>query len=118
MAAEETLHHVIDALVLVVEGAGATVVFAGAVIAFVRFLWVAVRERLSATFAEVRIDFGYFLLLGLDFQLASDVLRTAISPTLRQIGELAAIAAIRTALNFFLTREIADAMTDRDEVGR
>lgn len=118
MISEETLHHAVDALVRVVEAAGAIVVFSGAAIAFVQFLWVAARERLSATFAEVRIDFGYFLLLGLDFQLASDVLRTAISPTLRQIGELAAIAAIRTALNFFLTREIKDALADRENVGR
>jgi len=36
------------------------------------------------------------------------VLRTAIGPTFREIGELAAIAAIRTALNFFLAREIRE----------
>lgn len=118
MFSEDSLHHAVDLLVRLVEAAGALIVFTGAVIAAARFLWRAARERLTATFADVRVDLGHYLLLGLDFQLASDVLRTAISPTLKQIGELAAIAAIRTALNFFLTREIRDARRDRAEEGK
>ncbi|HVF05304.1 MAG TPA: DUF1622 domain-containing protein [Frankiaceae bacterium] len=109
MLDEHTLKEWVLHLVHFVEAAGAIVVFVGTAIAFVRFVSVGLRERLGATFAEVRADLGHFLLLGLDFQLASDVLRTAIAPTLRQIAELAAVAAIRTALNFFLTREIRDA---------
>jgi uncharacterized membrane protein len=97
----------VDTLVLLVEIAGALVIFAGALVAFVRFVIVAGRDRRAAGFAPVRLDLGRFLALGLEFQLASDVLRTAIAPTFRAIGELAAIAAIRTALNYFLGREIA-----------
>lgn len=58
---------------------------------------------------------GRFLALGLEFQLAGDVLRTAIAPSFDQIGQLAAIAAIRTGLNFFLGREIE---AERREVER
>jgi uncharacterized membrane protein len=36
------------------------------------------------------------------------VLRTAIAPSFAELGKLAAVAAIRTALNFFLAREIAE----------
>lgn len=54
----------------------------------------------------MRLFLGRFLALGLEFQLAGDILRTAISPSFTQIGQLAAIAAIRTALNFFLSKEI------------
>jgi uncharacterized membrane protein len=46
--------------------------------------------------------------LGLEFQLAGDILRTAVAPTYREIGQLAAIAAIRTALNYFVGREIRE----------
>lgn len=60
----------------------------------------------------IRLDLGRFLALGLEFQLASDILRTAIGPSFRQIGELAAIAAIRTALNYFLAREIREARAE------
>ncbi len=47
-----------------------------------------------------------YLALGLEFALAADILRTAIAPSWRDIGQLAAIATLRTALNFFLEREI------------
>lgn len=46
-------------------------------------------------------------MLALEFQLASDVLSTAIAPTFAEIGQLAAVAAIRTALNYFLARKLA-----------
>ena len=44
--------------------------------------------------------------MALEFELAADILRTAVAPTWSEIGQLAAIAALRTALNFFLQREI------------
>jgi uncharacterized membrane protein len=50
--------------------------------------------------------FGVWLLLGLEFELAADIVRTAISPTWNEIGQLAAIAGIRTFLNFFLEKDI------------
>ncbi|HKW47846.1 MAG TPA: DUF1622 domain-containing protein [Gemmatimonadaceae bacterium] len=66
----------------------------------------AIRGR--RRFSAVRLDFARYLALALEFQLASDVLQTAISPTWDQLGILAAIATIRTALNFFLSREMED----------
>jgi uncharacterized membrane protein len=47
-----------------------------------------------------------WLLLALEFTLAADVVRTAISPTWQDIGQLGAIAAIRTFLNYFLERDL------------
>jgi uncharacterized membrane protein len=55
---------------------------------------------------EVWLRFGMWLLLGLEFELAADIVRTAISPTWKEIGELAAIAVIRTFLNYFLERDV------------
>ena len=110
---EESLREAVDLLVRLVESAGAIVIFCGALIAFVRFVTIALRDRRAASFVPVRLDLGRFLALGLEFQLASDVLRTAIAPTFREIGELAAVAAIRTALNFFLAREIKE---EREEI--
>ena len=54
----------------------------------------------------VRLKLGRWLALALEFELAADILRTAVAPTWSEIGQLAAIAALRTALNFFLQREI------------
>ena len=105
---EQSLRDVVDVLVRLVEAAGALVIFVGAAIAAVRFVVTGVRTRSAEAFVPVRLGLGRFLELGLEFQLASDVLRTAIAPSFREIGQLAAVAAIRTALNYFLGREIRE----------
>ncbi len=118
---ESALHRAVDLTVRLVEFGGAAVIFIGAVWAFVQFLLLGVRRRRPrnarpiAGFNRVRLSLGRFLALGLEFQLAGDVLRTAIAPSFDQIGQLAAIAAIRTGLNFFLGREIE---AERQEVER
>lgn len=105
---EEALADVVNVLVLVVEACGAAVIIVGALWAFARFVWVGLRRRDAGVFVSVRLTLGRFLALGLEFQLASDVLRTAVAPTFRELGQLAAVAAIRTALNYFLSKEIAE----------
>lgn len=70
-----------------------------------------VRARLRGErirFTAVRLVLARYLALGLEFQLAADVVDTAISPEWQHIGQLAAIATIRTALNYFLGREMRE----------
>ena len=110
---EELLREYVDLLVRLVETVGALVIFIGAVIAAVRFVAAALRRSRSGEFVGVRLGLGRYLALGLEFQLASDILSTAIAPTFEEIGKLAAIAAIRTALNYFLAKEIE---REREEV--
>ncbi len=62
---------------------------------------------------EVRLRLGRWLALALEFELGADILRTAIAPTWSEIGQLAAIAAVRTALNYFLQQEIDKAAVRR-----
>jgi len=57
---------------------------------------------------SVRLRLARWLAVALEFALAADILRTAIAPSWDEIGKLAAIAALRTILNFFLQREIAE----------
>jgi uncharacterized membrane protein len=114
LLSEEWLRGAVFLLVRLVEAAGALVIFTGAAIGFARFL-VALGRRDPERFTPVRLDVGRFLALGLEFQLASDLLRTAVAPTFEEIGKLAAIAAIRTALNFFLGREIRE---EREEIAQ
>ena len=111
---ESTLRSVVDVFVRLVEAAGAVIIVVGALIGLFRFLWEAVVRRRPDAFVSVRLELGRYLALGLEFQLAGDILRTAIAPTFTEIGQLAAVAAIRTALNFFLRKEIAD---ERAELG-
>jgi len=55
---------------------------------------------------QVRLKLGRWLAVALEFELGADILRTAVAPTWSEIGQLAAIAAIRTILNYFLQQEI------------
>ena len=54
----------------------------------------------------VRLRLGRWLAVALEFELAADILRTAVAPTWTEIGQLAAIVVLRTVLNFFLQQEI------------
>lgn len=103
---EELLQRAVGYLVTVVEACGALVIIVGALWAFARFVWVGLLRHDAGAFIPVRLTLGRFLALGLEFQLAGDVLRTAVAPSFRELAQLAAVAAIRTALNYFLSREI------------
>lgn len=105
LMSEEWLRNAVFLLVRLVEAAGAIIIFSGACLGFLNFAYAALHRRLS-DFTNVRLNLGRFLALGLEFQLASDLLRTAVAPSFDEIGKLAAVATIRTALNFFLAKEI------------
>jgi uncharacterized membrane protein len=62
----------------------------------------------------VRLRLGRWLAVALEFELAADVLRTAVAPTWNEIGQLAAIVVLRTALNYFLQKEIDKAEARRE----
>ena len=58
-----------------------------------------------------------WLLLGLEFELAADIISSVVSPTWQDLGELGAIApVIRTFLNYFLERDLESA--ERGEAER
>ena len=114
LLAEDVLREYVDLLVRLVEAAGALIIFVGAIIAVVGFVLAALRPQRDREFTQVRLSLGRYLVLGLEFQLASDVLSTAIAPTFEEIGKLAAIATIRTLLNYFLRKELE---AERAEVG-
>jgi uncharacterized membrane protein len=67
------------------------------------------RGMAQETKVQVRLSLGRWLALGLEFALAADILRTAAAPTWHDIGQLTAIAVLRTGLNYGLEREIARA---------
>jgi uncharacterized membrane protein len=90
-----------------VEMAAVLVVTFGSAEAFIRLLSVILPP--GATHGERKAiwrRFGMWLLLGLEFELAADIISSVISPTWQDIGELGAIAVIRTFLNYFLEKDL------------
>ncbi len=95
-----------------VEGMAAVIIGLAAIEATVRALWLFFQpQKPPEAKEEVRLRLGRWLALALEFELAADILRTAIAPTWNEIGQLAAIVVLRTALNYFLQQEIEKAET-------
>ena len=114
LAAEAWIQNNVQWLRLGVETMGAVVIGVGILVA----LWAftrALAARQPANFNAIRLGFARYLALALEFQLGADILSTAITPTWDAIARLAAIAVIRTALNFFLMREISEETKRADD---
>jgi len=90
-----------------IEMTGAFIVGIGAVLAISLYVR-SVFSRQSANFNAIRLVLARYLALALEFQLGSDILSTAVNPQPSQIAQLAAIAVIRTGLNYFLGKEIKE----------
>lgn len=102
---EETVQSSVEWLRLLVETLGAIVIAAGVAVAVIGLLR-QMRSAQSSGFGAVRLSFARYLTLALELQLAADILSTSVAPTWDRIGKLAAIAIIRTALNYFLSKEM------------
>lgn len=94
-------------LVLVAEIAAAVFISIGILLTLAKLTSV-LRQPNFEGYEKARLTLARFLALALEFQLAADVLATAVAPSWTQIGKLGAIAVIRTALNYFLAREIKE----------
>jgi uncharacterized membrane protein len=104
-ALEEWVILAISYLVPIVEACGATVIVVGVIRTLIQYL----RDRFRLDedcLIDMRLQLVPSLVMGLDFQLAADVLKTAISPTWNHILILGALIALRTVLNFLLEREL------------
>lgn len=101
---------------LALDTVGIAVIAIGTIVALVGIVRARIgRERVS--FTAVRLSLARYLALALEFQLAADVVDTAVSPEWKHIGQLAALAAIRTALNYFLGREMREARESLEKTG-
>lgn len=112
---ESWLKIIVDYLAAGAEIAGTVVigvaVFRG-IFAYIRQLLYYSRQHIDAT-ESIRLKLGRVLTLGLEFTVASDILRTAVAPTRQDILNLGAIVLLRTLLNYFLEREIQQVEQNR-----
>jgi len=107
-ATEQTVI-VIDALALIIIVIGTVEAFVSAMRAM--FFSPTGHER-----RDVWLRFGRWLIAGLTFQLAADIIETSITTSWQAVVRLGAIALIRTFLNYFLERDLSEARARQDEV--
>jgi uncharacterized membrane protein len=106
---EVLLHQIAHIIALGIEAIAILVIAFGAVEALIGIVRVGL--TFNATNQDRRavwLAFARWLVAGLTFQLAADVVNTSFDPTWDELGRLAAIAVIRTFLSFFLDREVED----------
>ena len=107
MSPIDVLRAAAQVIASLVEALGVAIVAVAVVVATIRYvLALSVRARPFPP-EDLRLGLGRSLALSLEFLLGADILRTAVEPSWDEIARLAAIAAIRTGLNYFLQREIA-----------
>ncbi|SHE27149.1 Uncharacterized membrane protein [Marinitoga hydrogenitolerans DSM 16785] len=61
---------------------------------------------------ESRLELGHSFSLGLGFLIGSSIIKTTVASTWNGLGQLVTIIAIRTTLNYFLTKEIKEHKKD------
>jgi uncharacterized membrane protein len=106
---EQMLHTIAHFVALCIEVLAIAMIAAGAIEALAGIARVAMRP--GATNQDRRaiwLTFARWLVAGLTFQMAADVVNTSFEPTWDELGRLATIAAIRTFLSVFLDREVED----------
>jgi uncharacterized membrane protein len=105
---EQYLHFLINGLKLLLETIAAICVLIG----LIRTLQLTVATRrwrnVQMPYLKLRLRFGAWLALALEFQLGSDILNTTVAPTFEALAKLGAIALIRTFLNYFLGKELKE----------
>ncbi len=110
-AIESTIVNAVQWLRLLVETTGAVIIGLGVLFAAYTFVRALIPPQIES-YNGIRLTLARYLVLALEFQVAADILSTAIAPTWDQIGKLGAIAAIRTLLNYFLIREMREERTE------
>jgi uncharacterized membrane protein len=107
---EGALREFASSIALAAELVCVLAVAVGVVVTLIRCAMAIARGLATDQTARRAIFVGFagWIILALEFALAADIARTAIAPTWNDIGQLAAIAAIRTALNYFLEKDVEE----------
>jgi uncharacterized membrane protein len=106
------------AAIIIIDAMATVFLFIGTAQVFISGLWIMLsRSTDNHQKREIWLQFSRWLIAGLSIQLAADILETAIAPTWKDIGQLGAIAFIRTFLNYFLEMDMNE-IRDRDKMAQ
>jgi uncharacterized membrane protein len=111
---EQVFIYVASGIKLIAEISSVIVVGIGLGVALYLFMRTIIFKQ-KMQYIKLRLLFGRFLVMALEFQLAADIVGSVIAPSWEQIGQLAAIALIRTFLSYFLNREIKTEELEKKE---
>ena len=104
----DTFHILINGISFTLNIIGALITLRGVVIALGEFFKKEFSKKKDSVglHESIRITLGSYLVLGLEFFIAGDIIKTIITPTWETLGILGAIVMIRTILSYFLTKDL------------
>jgi uncharacterized membrane protein len=106
----DTLVNILEYVSLGIGAVGIFIVLWGVILGFIEFLRAQAaffsKGKNPVPLEKIRIDLGRYLLLGLEFLIAADIIRTIVKPSLEEVVVLVAIVAIRTVISYFLNKEL------------
>ncbi len=105
---KEWLIIVTEYAVVAIDAMALVIVVAGTIETFVSSLRLMLGSDTGPERRDLWLRYARWLVAGLTFQLAADIIETSISTGWDAIGRIAAIAVIRTFLNYFLERDLAE----------
>lgn len=92
---------------------GALIIFTGGIHGLYLFLKKATGAQILL--ADIRIELGHYMALGLEFLVGKDIIETLAEPTWNMLGKLAVLIALRTALTMFLAHEVKDVREELEQ---
>ena len=113
---KEWLIFATEKAVIVIDAFALIVIAVGAIEAFISALRAMFSSPTGNERRVVLLRFGRWLIAGLTFQLAADIIETSITTSWQALARLGAIALIRTFLNYFLERDLSEARSRQHEV--
>ena len=95
--------------VVIIDAMALVTIVVGTLEAFIHGVRTFFASKTGHEQRDVWLRYARWLVAGLTFQLAADIIETSITPSWEDIGRLAAVALIRTFLNYFLERDLGEA---------
>ena len=106
------LEHVLELIARWVDVVGIAIVLYGFMLAAWGLITAEI-SRFTGGFSQmrlhnVRIQLGSYILMGIEFMIASDIIQTVLSRELMDLAFVSALVLIRTAISYFLGREVRE----------
>ncbi|UYU47128.1 DUF1622 domain-containing protein [Bacteroides salyersiae] len=118
---QDYVYTIFNLLATIISVISLLIVTYGALIAFIAFTINELKrftgKYTSINIRRLRATFGTYLLLGLEFLIASDILKTVLEPTLNELAILGGIVVLRTVLSVFLNKEIKELEAENEGSG-
>ena len=94
--------------ILIIDWMALVVVLIGTAEAFIVSLTLMLGSRTGHLRRDIWLRYARWLVAALTFQLAADIIETSITAEWEAVGRIAVVAVIRTFLNYFLERDLAE----------